>query len=202
MKRRIALVGTPNAGKTALFNTLTHSHQRVANYTGVTVESAEADFHLASGELATLVDLPGAYSLRPYTEDEGVLTAALFGNQFDGMIVVVDATQPARAIRFLVEVLDATSLPAVVALNMIDLAIARDFEFDLAAFAELIQVPVIPTVATKRKGLKEIKQALEDALTGQKRFKDAFLGEKRENLSGSEVSMQILSFYKKSDEFF
>ena len=201
MKRRIALVGTPNAGKTALFNTLTHSNQRVANYTGVTVESAEADFRLEDGELATLVDLPGAYSLRPYTEDESVLTTALLGDQFEGMIIVVDATQPARAIRFLVEVLDATDLPAVIALNMIDLAGARDFEYDLVAFKELVGVPVVPTVATKRRGLQEITVRLSHALKTQTRAKDAFLGEKKQNLSNAEVSLQIVSFYKKSDEF-
>ena len=75
--KRIALVGTPNAGKTALFNSLTKSHQRVANYSGVTVEMAQADFLFPNGEPASLVDLPGAYSLRPYTDDEQVLFKAI-----------------------------------------------------------------------------------------------------------------------------
>ncbi len=200
MRKKIALVGTPNAGKTALFNHLTESHQRVANYTGVTVESAEADFTLPSGELATLIDLPGAYSLRPYTEEETVLTNALMSNQFDGMILVVDATQPTRAIRFLIEVLDSTTIPAVIALNMIDLAHARDFEYDLKKFTETMGVPVVSTVATKKKSLKEIRTVLEEALSNQKRTKDAFLGEKHPKLTSSDVSMQILSFYKKADE--
>jgi len=199
-RKRIALVGTPNAGKTALFNSLTHSHQRVANYSGVTVESAEADFFLPSGELATLVDLPGAYSLRPYTEDESVLTRALQTDQYDGMILVVDATQPERAIRFLIEVLDSTEMPAVVALNMIDLADARGFEFDLVQFSALMGVPVIPCVATKKRGIRELDGALEVSLKNQKRTKDVFLGEKRQDLSGREISLQILAFYKKADE--
>ncbi len=200
-RKRIALVGTPNAGKTAMFNRLTRSQQRVANYSGVTVESAEADFILPNGEPATLIDLPGAYSLRPYTEDEGVLRRALESHSFDGMILVIDSTQPQRAVRFLIEVLDQITIPAVVALNMVDLAGERGFEFDLVQFAAAMGVPVIPTVATKKKGLKELTVALECAIANQKRAKDAFLGEKSAEMSGRDVSMQILSFYKKSDEF-
>ena len=199
-RKRIALVGTPNAGKTAMFNALTHSHQRVANYSGVTVESAEADFLLPDGEAVTLVDLPGAYSLRPYTEDENVLKQALLKHDFDGMIVVVDSTQPDRAIRFLVEVLDQITTPAVIALNMVDLAEERGFEFDLVQFASAMGVPVKPTVATKKRGLKELIAALAFAIPNQKREKDVFLGGKRPDLSGRDISMQILSFYKKSDE--
>jgi ferrous iron transport protein B len=195
--KRIALVGTPNAGKTALFNGLTKSHQRVANYSGVTVESVEADFHFASGELAALVDLPGAYSLRPYTEDERVLSQALAGESFDGMIVVVDATQPERAIRFLIEVLNSTTLPAVIALNMIDLADARDFEFDIEGLAQILGVRVIGTIATKKKGLAEIVSALEVAGLAPKRMKGVLLGITTE---AKESSASILHFYKKSDE--
>jgi ferrous iron transport protein B len=200
LKCRIALVGTPNAGKTALFNALTHSHQRVANYSGVTVESAEADFFLPGGEIATLVDLPGAYSLRPYTDEENVLADALRGDSFQGMILVVDATQPERAIRFLIEVLDSTALPGVVALNMSDLAAERGFEFDLIQFAALLGVPVIPTTAVRKRGLPEVESALQVSLKNQRREKDSFLGPKRANLEGPEVSLQILAFYKKADE--
>lgn len=199
--KRIALVGTPNAGKTALFNSLTNSHQRVANYSGVTVESAEADFHFSNGELATLVDLPGAYSLRPYTEDERVLANALNTTLFDGMILVVDATQPERAVRFLLEVLNSTTLPAVVALNMIDLATARDFEFDLVQLAELVGVPVIGTVATKKKGLAQVTQALDQILQTQNRTKGALLGPEGFETGAKESAQTILNFYKKSDEF-
>jgi ferrous iron transport protein B len=203
---RIALVGTPNAGKTALFNAFTRSNQRVANYSGVTVESAEADFYFSDGELASLVDLPGAYSLRPYTDDEKVLASAISGDQFDGMIIVVDATQPERAIRFLVEVLNSTTLPAVIALNMIDLAQARDFEFDLVQLAALLDVAVVGTIATKKKGLKELSDSLKVALQIQKRKIGALLGTPMIPAGGmqtsKETSAQILSFYKRSDEIF
>jgi ferrous iron transport protein B len=203
-KNRIALVGTPNAGKTALFNALTHSHQRVANYSGVTVESAEADFELPTGDVGTLIDLPGAYSLRPYTEEENVLADAMKHESFDGMILVVDATQPERAIRFLIEVLDATAAPAVVSLNMSDLAQERGFEFDLIQFCALLGVPVIPCVATRKKGIRELLGALEVALKNQKRKKGAFFGEQSgeppAKPTAAQISLQILAFYKKADE--
>ena len=198
--KRIALVGTPNAGKTALFNALTHSHQRVANYSGVTVESAEADLLLPGGERTVLVDLPGAYSLRPYTEDEGVLASALKDHRYDGMILVVDATQPERAIRFLVEVLDATDIPAVIALNMSDLAKARGYEYDLVQFAAAMGIPVLASVATRKKGLSALASALAVAIHEQKREKGAFLGVKIEPSGNRDHSIQILSFYKKADE--
>ena len=209
--KRIALVGTPNAGKTALFNALTKSHQRVANYSGVTVESAEADFFFADGELATLVDLPGAYSLRPYTEDERVLSQALLSKQFDGMIVVVDATQPERAIRFLLEVLNTTEVPAVVALNMIDLATARDFEFDLMQLSGALGVPVLPTVATKKKGIADVIGAFKVAVDSQERVAGSLLpfstndsatvdAKSDLKISAKNKSAEILNFYKKSDE--
>ena len=193
--KRIALVGTPNAGKTALFNSLTKSNQRVANYSGVTVESAEADFYFSNGELATLVDLPGAYSLRPYTDDEQVLKNALIQNQFDGMILVVDATQPERAIRFLVEVLNSVTIPAVIALNMIDLALARDFEFDLVKLASILQIPVIGTIAIQKKALLAIPDTLQEAIQSQRRNLGYLLGAPL-----NDPNLEILKFYKKSDE--
>ncbi len=200
MKSRIALVGTPNAGKTALFNALTHSHQRVANYSGVTVESAEADFFLPGGDALSLVDLPGAYSLRPYTEDENVLADALKGTSFAGMILVVDATQPERAIRFLLEVLDSTDSPAVIALNMSDLAEKRGFEFDMVQFAALMGVPVIPTAATRKKGLPELLGALEISLKNQKRRRSAFFPAPAESVPATRVSERVLEFYKRADQ--
>ncbi|MBS1960291.1 MAG: ferrous iron transporter B [Bdellovibrionales bacterium] len=199
---RIALVGTPNSGKTALFNLLTHSNQRVANYAGVTVDSAESDLRLESGTEASLVDLPGAYSLRPYTDDESVLADALQSNAFDGMILVVDSTQSERAIRFLIEVLDSTDLPAIVAFNMVDLAKSRGFDFDFQKLSQLLGVPVIPTVAVKRSGLSGLIKTLEETLGNQKRKKHALLPKADSTpTTRQEVAAQILSFYKLADEY-
>lgn len=185
-QKKIALVGTPNAGKTALFNLLTNSQQRVANYAGVTVDSAEADLKLPDGP-ATLVDLPGAYSLRPYTDEETVLANALKTKSFDGMILVVDATQPERAIRFLIEVLDSSEIPAIVAFNMTDLAEKQGYRFDLKKLSEILGVPVIPTVAVKKKGLKDLL---------------ALPFTKARKIQTNSTGNSILEFYKKADEIF
>jgi ferrous iron transport protein B len=194
--KKIALVGTPNAGKTALFNLLTNSRQRVANYSGVTVESSEADL-IIPGHHATLVDLPGAYSLHPFTEEEKVLRKAVESEVFDEMIIVVDATQPERAMRFVIEVLNMTTIPAVVALNMIDLAEKRGFRYDLKKLSELLGVPVVSTVATRKKGLVDLMIALEREWIDQPRELHRFFP--AEDFSWKKNQQSILEFYKKSD---
>jgi len=200
--RKIALVGTPNAGKTALFNLLTNSQQRVANYAGVTVDSAEADLILPHHR-AVLVDLPGAYSLRPFTDEEQVLLNAVKSDVFSGMILVVDATQPERAIRFLIEVLNSTKIPAVVAFNMIDLAEDRGFRYDLKKLSQNLGVPVVPTIAVKKKGLVDLLVELENEWQEKERnlhcffpVADQSLDEKNDPSKGKNP---ILEFYKKSD---
>jgi ferrous iron transport protein B len=199
-RKRIALVGTPNAGKTALFNALTRSHQRTANYSGVTVESAEADLRLPSGEVSVLVDLPGAYSLRPYTEDEGVLARALAGQEYDGMILVADATQPERSIRFILEVLDTTSIQCVIALNMMDLAESRGFQFDLSRFETETGVPIVSCSAIRKTGLKALTHLLEKAVNGPRREKHVFFSPPDANETREQSSRRILDFYKRADE--
>lgn len=196
VEKRIALVGTPNAGKTALFNLLTNSRQRVANYSGVTVDRAEADLILPGHE-AVVVDLPGAYSLHPFTEEEKVLQHALQSNAFSEMIIVVDATQPERAMRFILEVLNATSIPAVVAFNMIDLAEKRGFRYDLKKLSQILRVPVVSTVATRKKGLVDLMIALEKEWIDQPRELNQFFAVEENSAIKSQQS--ILEFYKKSD---
>ena len=194
--KKIALVGTPNAGKTALFNLLTHSQQRVANYSGVTVDSAEADLILPNHH-AILVDLPGAYSLRPYTDEEKVLLNAVKSDAFSGMILVVDATQPERAIRFLIEVLNVTTIPAVVAFNMIDLAEDRGFRYDLKKLSQILGVPVVATVAVRKKGLNDLLIELEKEWSEQRRKTHQFFS--TDQIEINKGLNPILEFYKKAD---
>jgi ferrous iron transport protein B len=160
----IALVGNPNAGKTSLFNALTGSRQKVGNYPGVTVERKSGRLALPDGRMAELVDLPGTYSLTPHSPDEAVTRDAIFGRmagekRLDAVVAVVDATNLRNHLRFVLE-LKALGLPLVVALNMIDLAARDGIAIDTARLADLLGLPVVETVAVRRKGLEALGTAL------------------------------------------
>jgi ferrous iron transport protein B len=124
----VALVGNPNAGKSALFNALTGARQKVGNYPGVTVERHSGRTSLADGRPIELIDLPGTYGLEPSSPDEQVTTDVLFGRQAgerlpEAMVVVVDATNLDNHLRFVLQLRDL-GRPMLVALNMIDMASA------------------------------------------------------------------------------
>ena len=147
----VALVGNPNAGKSALFNMLTGARQKVGNYPGVTVERHSGRLWLPDGRPVELIDLPGTYSLEPSSPDEQVTRDVLFGTQEgerlpDAMIVVVDATNLDNHLRFVLQ-LRELGRPMVVALNMIDMAARDGLAIDDAALAAALGVPVVPTVA-------------------------------------------------------
>ncbi len=160
----VALVGNPNAGKSALFNALTGARQKVGNYPGVTVERHAGRMALADGRPVELVDLPGAYSLTPGSPDERVTRDVVMGAQAgerrpDALVVVVDAANLDNHLRFTLQLI-ALDLPVVVALNMVDLARRDGLELDSAALAHALGVPVIPTVAVRKRGLEDLKEAL------------------------------------------
>jgi ferrous iron transport protein B len=157
---RLALVGNPNCGKTALFNLLTGSRQKVANYAGVTVERKEGRFHAPSGRHYALLDLPGAYSLHAASLDEAI-TRDLCRGFYPGepapdvIVCVVDATNLRLHLRFALEVRELGK-PMVVAVNMMDAARRRGIEVDLAALERELGVPVVPTIAVRRDGAREL----------------------------------------------
>jgi ferrous iron transport protein B len=160
----VALVGNPNAGKSALFNMLTGARQKVGNYPGVTVERHSGRLWLPDGRPVELVDLPGTYSLEPSSPDEQVTSDVLFGAQQgerlpDAMIVVVDATNLDNHLRFVLQ-LKALGRPMVVALNMIDMAARDGLTIDDSALATEIGVPVVATVAVRRRGLEALTEAV------------------------------------------
>ena len=160
----VALVGNPNAGKSALFNALTGARQKVGNYPGVTVERHSGKLVLPDGRIVELVDLPGAYSLEPSSPDErvtrDVVTGAQIGERLpDALIVVVDASNLDNHLRFALQLI-ALGLPVVVALNMIDLAARDGLTLDPEILSRELGVPVIPTVAVRRRGLDEVKVTL------------------------------------------
>jgi ferrous iron transport protein B len=149
----IAIAGMPNSGKSALFNRLTGSRQKVANYAGVTVERKEGSFTTPAGHSCRLLDLPGAYSLRARSPDEAVTRDALLGRlanieRPDFLICVADATNLKLHLRFVLEA-KALGVPMVLALNMFDIAERRKFSINPAELSRLLGIPVVSTVAVR-----------------------------------------------------
>jgi ferrous iron transport protein B len=163
---RVALVGVPNCGKTALFNRLTGSRQKVANYAGVTVERKEGAFLGPSRRrLYQLIDLPGTYSLVPTALDEAItrdlITGKLRGEAAPQLIIcVVDATNLKLSLRLVLE-LRELGLPLVVALNMSDLAARRGYQLDQNRLSAELGVPVVPTVAVRSDGVRALLETVE-----------------------------------------
>ena len=168
---RIALVGNPNCGKTALFNLLTGSRQKVANYAGVTVERKEGRLVAPSGRSYAVLDLPGAYSLNAASLDEAV-TRDLIRGFYPGepapdlLVCVVDATNLRLHLRFVLE-LRALGRPTIVALNMMDAARRRGIAIDIDALQRELGLPVVETVAVRRDGARALLERLERPLPAQ-----------------------------------
>jgi ferrous iron transport protein B len=163
--RRVALVGNPNCGKTALFNLLTGARQKVANYAGVTVERKVGQARLPNGQPMLVVDLPGSYSLTPSTPDEAVMLEVIEGRRAgestpDVIVAVVDATNLRMNLRLVLE-LKQRQIPLIVALNMADVARANGLLIDVAALAHALGCPVIETVAVKKEGHAALLQQLQ-----------------------------------------
>ena len=166
-KRSAALVGNPNAGKSALFNALTGARQKIANYPGVTVERKAGRLILPSGERVELTDLPGSYSLSPTSPDEEVTRRVILGEQPGEaapqvLVLVLDASNLEQHLVFAQEVI-ALGRPCVVALNMIDMAERDGLVLDPDALQAALGVPVVPTVAVRRRGLAELAEAIASA---------------------------------------
>ncbi len=165
---QIALIGNPNTGKSALFNRLTGSRQRVGNYPGLTVEKKIGTVRLDSGE-ADVIDLPGIYSLAAISPDERVVLDVLAGKvagvcQPDLLVCVVDACNLKRNLFLITQIAEA-GLPAVLALNMWDTAEARKIGIDLEVLSARLGVPIIPTVGAKGHGVDQLKAAISKGLS-------------------------------------
>ena len=169
----VALVGNPNAGKSALFNALTGARQKVGNYPGVTVERHSGRMALDDGRPVELIDLPGTYSLDPSSPDEEVTRDVVIGRQEgerrpDAIVVVADATNLDNHLRFVLQ-LRALGLPMVLALNMIDMATRDGLVIDAAALSRELGIAVVPTVAVRRRGTDDLRTALAGVLGGKTR---------------------------------
>ena len=161
---RIALLGNPNCGKTALFNQLTGSRQKVANYAGVTVERKEGTLRTPSGRRVFVLDLPGAYSLNALSADEAVTRDVVTGRRSedvpDLLVCVTDATNLRLNLRLVLEA-RSLGLPMVVALNMSDMARRQGIQVDAKKLSQELGVPVVETVGVHIDGAKELVAAIE-----------------------------------------
>ena len=165
----VAVAGSPNAGKSALFNALTGARQKVGNYPGVTVERHSGRLTLADGRPVELVDLPGAYSLDPASPDEAVTRDVLLGRQKgertpDALVIVIDASNLDNHLRFALQLIEL-GMPTIVALNMVDLAKRDGLELDPKRLEAELGVPVVETVAVRKRGIPELQSALDDMLS-------------------------------------
>jgi ferrous iron transport protein B len=168
--RNLAIVGNPNSGKTAVFNALTGSRQKVANYPGVTVERKSGLFRTPAGHTVNLIDLPGTYSLRARSPDEEVTRDAVLGRLKgeavpDMLLCVADSTNLRIALRLVLE-LRRIGRPIVLALNMIDIAHRRGFEFDLDRLSAELGVLVVTSVAVRRGGVEELLRRMDELFAG------------------------------------
>ena len=165
---RVALVGNPNTGKTALFNALTGSRQKVANYAGVTVERKEGFISTAAGRSLSILDLPGTYSLRARSPDEAVTRDAVLGKLEgeqapDVVVAVADATNLRLVLRLILE-LKAVGRPMVLALNMYDIAQRQGLRIDLEGLQRELGCPIVTTVATRKRGIDELTAKVDDLI--------------------------------------
>ncbi len=158
-----ALVGNPNTGKTTLFNALSGLRHQVGNYPGVTVESKKGQM-TCGGQVFDLIDLPGTYSLAPRSPDEMVAVDVILGQQKgearpDVVVSIVDASNLDRNLYLTTQALEL-GVPVIVALNMIDVAETQGLRIDHEQLSRLMGVPVVPLVASQKKGLDQLKQAI------------------------------------------
>ncbi len=162
---RIALVGNPNCGKTSLFNHLTGTRQKVANYAGVTVERKIGNFILPSGRAVRVLDLPGTYSLNATSPDEAITRDVVQGkikeeDQQDAFLCVVDATNLKLHLGLVLEVIEL-GRPVLLVLNMMDEARRRGMQINTHKLAQRLGIPVVETVAVKNSGIENLMGALE-----------------------------------------
>ncbi|ADC64621.1 ferrous iron transport protein B [Ferroglobus placidus DSM 10642] len=158
MKIRVALAGNPNVGKTVIFNALTGSRQYVGNWPGVTVEKKVGKFTYKDAEVE-VVDLPGSYSLSPYSIDEKIARDYILEERPDVVVNIVDASNLERNLYLTVQLLEIGA-NVVVALNMMDEAEARGMKVDAEKLSEILNIPVVPMVAVKGIGFDELKEVI------------------------------------------
>lgn len=155
----IGLIGNPNVGKSSVFNNLTGLHQHTGNWPGKTIESSLGTYDYLNNKFL-IIDLPGTYSLKSYSKEEDVTTSFIEKSHFDAMVVVVDATALERNLNLVLQVLQITK-NVVVCVNLLDEAKKKNIKIDLKLLSEKLGVPVVGTIATKKKTLDDLKMKID-----------------------------------------
>lgn len=168
----VAVAGNPNTGKSTLINTIAGTKLYVGNWPGVTVEKKEAYFEYKKIKIK-LIDLPGTYSLSPYTQEELIARNYLIHNKLDVIINVVDATNLERNLYLTIQLLELGIL-VVVALNIYDEAMQKGYKIDVKKFEDLANVKVVPTIATKKEGIEELIETVIDISTRKQLLPEGF----------------------------
>ncbi|ETR66652.1 MAG: hypothetical protein OMM_12518, partial [Candidatus Magnetoglobus multicellularis str. Araruama] len=166
MEITIAMAGNPNSGKTTLFNSLTGARQHVGNYPGVTVEKKEG-IYVHNDKTFNVVDLPGTYSLTAYSQEELVARDFLVNEKPAVIIDIVDASNLERNLYLTLQFLEM-GFPVCIALNMMDVAESRGIEIDINKLSDLLDVPVIPTIARKGEGKLQLIDTAEKMAISKK----------------------------------
>src|SRR5690554_7489422 len=182
-KKKIALVGNPNSGKTSLFNQLTGLNQKVGNYPGVTVDKRSGTIKLPNNEVCELIDLPGTYSLSSKNDDEKVVQDILLNPKSaafpDLIIIVLDGTNLARNL-FLASQVVELGIPSIMAINMVDIVEKAGDQLKIREISDYFNVPVIAISARKNKGIKELLELATTEITPS--TKSLFKKKKYDNL--------------------
>ena len=192
----IALAGNPNAGKTTLFNALTGMRQKVANYSGVTVERKEGFWRLNGSEnTARLIDLPGLYSLDATSLDEQIARDVLTGKvadlpKPDAVIAVVDATNLERNLYLVTQLLEY-KIPVIIALTMVDTAEKQSLEIDTEKLSRLLQIPVIRVKATQKQGVEELAKEVLQSANGNQNSKISWLADFTNGTSDEDIHLSL-----------
>jgi len=161
-KYTVALAGNPNAGKSTIFNALTGSRQHVGNWPGKTVEKKEGNWQ-ADGQQIQVVDLPGTYSLTAYSIEEVIARDYIVEEHPDLVVMIVDAANIERNLYLAVQILEM-GIKGILALNMSDVAESRGIHIDVDQLAAALGVGVVQTVASKERGIGDLKQAILETL--------------------------------------
>lgn len=194
----IAIIGNPNTGKTTVFNALTGMHQKVGNYPGVTVEKKTGILKNLTQSKIRIHDLPGLYSLIPKSLDDKIATEVLMDrldepHHFKVVIVVADATNLARNLYLVTQIMDL-GIPVILALNMMDIIHKRGLQIDVDKLSQKLNIPVIPLVANKNRGIRELEDAIEKITRNEFEYKPIWTIDS----SMHEVISPIYLWYKKN----